>query len=513
VRPAAALAVALAPVGSPRAHEPAIGLPTMEITAAPGLLIGEATAASEGTVTQREIDSRPSLRPADVLELVPGMIVTQHSGAGKANQYFLRGFNLDHGTDFLTRVNGMPVNMPTHAHGQGYTDLNFLVPELVQRLDYHKGPYYAEVGDFASVGFVDMEYFRVLPRNLVQVEVGNYDYWRALGAASPRVGNGNVLVAGEVVGDNGPWDVPQDYRKLNGVLSYAQGNAANGWQVAAMGYRAKWTSTDQVPQRALDQGLIGRFGSLDPTNGGESWRYSLSARWARTDANRATLANAWFIGYSLDLYSNFTYFLDNPDKGDPVRAARPSSGRWSRPRAEVVRRLGQRALREYRRLRHPLRPHRPGRALPDERARAPRHGAPGQRQRVERRALGAERHALDAVAADRCRPAWRALRLRSVEQPASELGHRKRAEAAAKILARPRAVGTHGVVRKLRAGLPFERRARHDDADQPRSARSGIPRAGDPGHAARRNRGLRVGPPVGAVRRFPDNAGAVAAGP
>jgi len=288
----------------------------MEITAAPGLLIGEATAASEGTVTQREIEARPSLRPADVLELVPGMIVTQHSGAGKANQYFLRGFNLDHGTDFLTRVMGMPVNMPTHAHGQGYTDLNFLIPELVQRLDYHKGPYYAEVGDFASVGFVDMEYFRVLPRNFALLEVGNYNYWRTLGAATPRIGNGNLLVAGEVVGDNGPWDVPQDYRKLNGVLSYSQGTLANGWSLTAMGYRAKWTSTDQIPKRALDQGLIGRFGSLDPTDGGETWRYSFSGRWAKSDANAATLANAWFIGYSLDLYSNFTYFLDNPVKGD-----------------------------------------------------------------------------------------------------------------------------------------------------------------------------------------------------
>ncbi|MCU0896798.1 MAG: Plug domain-containing protein, partial [Burkholderiales bacterium] len=156
-------------VGAARAHEPTV-LPEVEVTAAPGLLLEEAAAASEGTVTQREIVSRPSIRPADVLELVPGVIVTQHSGAGKANQYFLRGFNLDHGTDFSARVAGMPVNMPTHAHGQGYLDLNFMIPELVRRMDYRKGPYYADVGDFSSAGSVFIDYFRVMPQNFAQLE-------------------------------------------------------------------------------------------------------------------------------------------------------------------------------------------------------------------------------------------------------------------------------------------------------------------------------------------------------
>jgi outer membrane cobalamin receptor len=293
-----------------------IQAPAVDVTAAPADLFGEATAASEGAVGQREIESRPSLRPADVLELVPGVIVTQHSGAGKANQYFLRGFNLDHGTDFLTRVMGMQVNFPTHAHGQGYMDLNFLIPELVQRLDYRKGPYYADVGDFSSAGSADIEYFRRLPQNFALGEIGSYGYGRALVAASPQLGPGNLLVAGEWLTDDGPWDVPQNFRKLNGVASYSVGTAADGWQVTGMAYSGRWTATDQVPLRALESGLIGRFGSLDASDGGTSERYSLSGRWARTGENEATRAGAYFIDYKLDLWSNFTFFLNDQVNGD-----------------------------------------------------------------------------------------------------------------------------------------------------------------------------------------------------
>jgi outer membrane receptor protein involved in Fe transport len=313
---AAAMALAAsATTGTARAHEPTV-LPEVEVTAAPGLLLEEASAASEGTVTQREIVSRPSIRPADVLELVPGVIVTQHSGAGKANQYFLRGFNLDHGTDFSARVAGMPVNMPSHAHGQGYLDLNFMIPELVRRMDYRKGPYYADVGDFSSAGSVFIDYFRVMPQNFAQLEYGSYGYRRALAAASPQLGPGNLLLAGELFHDDGPWEVPQDYRKLNGVASYSVGNVSNGWSITAMGYSGKWTATDQVPLRALQSGLVGRFGTLDASDGGRTSRYSLSGQWTRSDATSATSANAYFIDYSLDLWSNFTYFLNDPVNGD-----------------------------------------------------------------------------------------------------------------------------------------------------------------------------------------------------
>jgi outer membrane receptor protein involved in Fe transport len=305
----------VAAVGTAHAHEPTV-LPEVEVTAAPGLLLEEAAAASEGTVTQREIVSRPSIRPADILELVPGMIVTQHSGAGKANQYFLRGFNLDHGTDFSARVAGMPVNMPTHAHGQGYLDLNFMIPELVRRMDYRKGPYYADVGDFSSAGSVFIDYYRVMPQGFAQLEAGNYGYRRALAAASPQLGPGNLLVAGELFYDDGPWEVPQDYRKLNGVVSYSSGNLSNGWSVTAMGYQGKWNATDQVPLRAIQSGQVGRFGTLDASDGGNTHRYSLSGQWTRSDASSATSANAYFIDYQLDLWSNFTYFLNDPVNGD-----------------------------------------------------------------------------------------------------------------------------------------------------------------------------------------------------
>jgi len=293
-----------------------IQAPAVDVTAAPAELLGDATAASEGTVGQREIESRPSLRPADVLELVPGVIVTQHSGAGKANQYFLRGFNLDHGTDFLTRVMGMQVNFPTHAHGQGYMDLNFMIPELVQRLDYRKGPYYAEVGDFSSAGSSDIEYYRRLPQGFALGEVGSYSYGRALVAASPQLGPGHLLLAGEWVTDDGPWEVAQNFRKLNGVASYSVGTAAEGWQVTGMAYSAKWNSTDQVARRALEGGAIGRFGTLDASDGGTSQRYSVSGRWGRTGENEATRAGAYFIDYKLDLWSNFTYYLNDPVNGD-----------------------------------------------------------------------------------------------------------------------------------------------------------------------------------------------------
>src|SRR5436305_3118207 len=157
--------------------------------------IGTTDAASAGTVTSKLIESRPTLRPAEVLEFVPGVIVTQHSGDGKANQYFLRGFNLDHGTDFATFVDGMPVNMPTHAHGHGYSDLNWLIPELVDRIAYRKGPYYAEEGHFSSAGSARIGLFDAVPRGIASVTLGEHQYERALIANSHPLGDGEFLYA------------------------------------------------------------------------------------------------------------------------------------------------------------------------------------------------------------------------------------------------------------------------------------------------------------------------------
>jgi hypothetical protein len=249
------------------------------------------------------------------------MVVTQHSGDGKANQYFLRGYNLDHGTDFATWVAGMPVNMPTHAHGQGYTDLNFLIPELIQRVVYAKGPYFAEDGDFSSVGTARISYAEQLREDSATLTAGSFDFQRAVVTGSPALGPGHLVYGVEYQHNDGSWDLPANYRKANAVLRYASGTADNGFNVTAMGYSAKWDSTDQIPQRAVDAGAIGRYGYVDPTDGGKAQRFSLSGEWrAATDTTTTTFA-AYAIRSRLNLFSNFTYFLDDPDRGDQFEQA------------------------------------------------------------------------------------------------------------------------------------------------------------------------------------------------
>jgi hypothetical protein len=278
--------------------------------------IGVAQAASAGSVTQEEIRDRPLLRPGEILEAVPGLMVSQHSGLGKANQYYLRGFNLDHGTDFLTLVDGMPINLPTHAHGHGYTDLNFLIPELVERIDYRKGPYYANSGDFASAGSARIDLLDELEESLVSVTSGTFNYLRALAAGSSRLRAGNLLYAVESEGYDGPWDEPQDSFKLNGVLKYSTGNSANRFKLTALGYNADWNSTDQIPLRAIRDDSISRFGAVDPTDGGNTSRYSLIANWSSESDGDLIRANLYGYRYTLDLFSNFTYFLSDPVSGD-----------------------------------------------------------------------------------------------------------------------------------------------------------------------------------------------------
>jgi outer membrane receptor protein involved in Fe transport len=286
-----------------------------------GNLVGIAQSASQGAITARQLDARPILRAGEVLETVPGVVISQHSGEGKANQYYLRGFNLDHGTDFSTTVAGMPVNLPTHAHGQGYSDLNFLIPELVSGVQYSKGPYFADQGDFATAGSVNINYASVLDKPLARVGGGGEGFGRAVVAASPNAGTGHLLAAFETEHNDGPWDNPDHYRKVNGVLRYSRGDAVNGLSVTAMGYRAKWNSTDQVPQRAIDEGIIDRFGAIDPTDGGDTYRYSGTVEWQRSRNNATTKIVAYGIGYDLNLFSNFTLFLDDPVHGDQFHQA------------------------------------------------------------------------------------------------------------------------------------------------------------------------------------------------
>ncbi|HKS24991.1 MAG TPA: TonB-dependent receptor [Thermoanaerobaculia bacterium] len=284
-------------------------------------LIGIADAATEGVIPAKEIDRRPFQRAGEILETVPGVVVSQHSGEGKANQYYLRGFNLDHGTDIAVTAVGVPVNMPTHAHGQGYADANFLIPELISGVQYKKGPYYADEGDFASAGAVNINYASLLEKPIALVQGGTSAFGRALFAASSQVGEGFLLYAIEAGTNNGPWVHPDDFRKLNGVLRYTRGDQRGGFSVTAMGYDATWRSTDQIPTRAVSDGMISRFGSLDPTDGGKTSRYSLESEWQRSSAGSLTQVAAYALQYRLDLFSDFTYFLDDPVHGDQFEQA------------------------------------------------------------------------------------------------------------------------------------------------------------------------------------------------
>ena len=272
--------------------------------------------ASAGILTGAQVNNRPVTRPGEVLEAVPGLIVTQHSGEGKANQFFLRGFNLDHGTDIALFLDGMPLNMRTHAHGQGYADINFLIPELVGAVEFHKGPYFVRDGDFASAGSVRIDYLDSVPKNLALTSIGSFGYKRALSIASVPLAEGNLLVAADAQVYDGPWVVPDALRKISTVARYSQGTALDGFSVTGMAYAGKWTATNQIPERAVSQGLISRYGTINPTDGGDTSRFSLSGRFSATDDTGVTRASAYVIRSQLNLFNDFTYFLNDPANGD-----------------------------------------------------------------------------------------------------------------------------------------------------------------------------------------------------
>ena len=272
--------------------------------------------ASQTAFTGQELYARPVTRPGEILEAVPGLIVTQHSGEGKANQYFLRGYNLDHGTDMAIWVDDVPVNMRTHAHGQGYADLNWLMPETVNSLEVRKGPYYADEGDFSSAGNLHIGLIDSVPKAIAELTAGSFGYQRFFGMDSAKVGDGNLLFAGEVGQYDGPWVNPDGMRKVNGLVRYAQGTALDGFSVTGMAYSNKWSSTDQVPLRAIATDQIGLYGEQDPTDGGNTDRFALSGRLAGTDDAGSWKANAYVVKSTLDLFNNFTYYLTNPTLGD-----------------------------------------------------------------------------------------------------------------------------------------------------------------------------------------------------
>lgn len=291
-----------------------------DVTVSDSAQTGSGVSASMGTVVAEQIEQRPISRAGEILETVPGLIVTQHSGEGKANQYFLRGFNLDHGTDMATFIDGMPVNNRTHAHGQGYTDINFIIPEMIESLDYSKGPYYAQEGDFANAGAVRMHTKSEMKESLVKLGFGQFGYQRLLlaGGTHDLFSAGDRFVAAfDATRYDGPWDVSQDQEKYSAMAKYSFGDAVNGGNINFMGFDNTWIATDQIPQRYIDDGGD-RYDSLDDSSGGKTHRYSLSYEGWHDIAGKSLKSNVYVIDYGLDLFSNYTYFTD-PINGDQIR--------------------------------------------------------------------------------------------------------------------------------------------------------------------------------------------------
>jgi outer membrane receptor protein involved in Fe transport len=275
-------------------------------------LLGSADSASQGVVGYDDFSTRPLSRVAELVEVIPGMIATQHSGPGKANQYFLRGINLDHGSDFSNSFDGMPINFRTHGHAQGYLDLNFIIPEIIERVDYRKGPYYADAGDFSLAGSNAFKTYDELEDSFSELILGNDEELRFVTAGSFGFADGTLLYAFEHEQTNGPFVLDQDVRKVNGLVKYTGSIGGVRSQITAMAYDSEWISTNQVPQRAVDSGLIGRFGFIDPDLGGESHRYSITGTFDFTDWQLNTYASRYYMS----LINNPTYFLNDPINGD-----------------------------------------------------------------------------------------------------------------------------------------------------------------------------------------------------
>ncbi len=286
-------------------------LPAVEVDSSRYSLLGIADAASEGAAGPAQITGRIAARTGELLEVMPGLIVSQHSGEGKANQYFLRGMNLDHGTDLKLTLDGMPLNQRSHAHGQGWADLNPLIPELISSIHYRKGPYYVADGDFANAGSAAIYYGEQSGRGTASIGLGQNGWYRTLLTDAPAFHDGRLLYALELSHYDGPWANPDNYRKLNGLLRYTQGSQANGLTLTAMAYSGNWNSTDQIPWNQYRQGLISRWGTLDASSGASASRYSLSGEWRQADATGTLVAQAYVIRNALDLYSNFEYGADS----------------------------------------------------------------------------------------------------------------------------------------------------------------------------------------------------------
>jgi outer membrane receptor protein involved in Fe transport len=278
------------------------------------------TAASSSTIRERDFKLRPHPRPVDILQVVPGLYTNQHAGGGKANQYFLRGFDADHGTDVALFVDGVPVNMVSHGHGQGYADLNWVIPELIERVEVSKGTYFAQLGDFATAGAVNLVTHRGFEHSEVTLGGGSFDTWRGLFIAAPQAEGWEPVVAGQVYGTNGPFQSPEKLQRFSLFAKVTRKvSEDSSVSVALTSYGSGWNASGQVPLRAVNAGQLDRFGTIDPTEGGNSQRHSLYATW-RTLTERGGEVNVllYAVQYRLNLFSNFTFFSRDPVNGDMI---------------------------------------------------------------------------------------------------------------------------------------------------------------------------------------------------
>jgi outer membrane receptor protein involved in Fe transport len=305
----------------PRA-EAAAGATTVAevvVTASRLDLLGRAMSASQGSVTRKEVELRPIFRIGQLYETVPGLVVTIHSGEGKANQYLMRGFNLDHGTDFASFVDSMPVNRPTNAHGQGYSDQNFLIPQIVGGVDYTKGPYYAALGDFGAVGSARVRLADDLPGQ-VSLSAGTLGEVEAFAGGTRRIdADSRLWGAIDATHVDGPWDPAGDFNKINAAARYSRGDDAHGFSLTGMVYQSKGRLETDQSVTAIADGLIRRYGSLDPTDASRSGRYSLSAHYGAGGAGWAFSADAYAIRSTMTLINDFTHYLFDPVEGDQER--------------------------------------------------------------------------------------------------------------------------------------------------------------------------------------------------
>jgi outer membrane receptor protein involved in Fe transport len=296
------------------AAEPADAVSAVVVFGRAEKRIGTAASASEGAVAGADLSVRPILRTAELIEAVPGMIATQHSGSGKANQYFLRGFNLDHGTDFGLYVDDMPLNFRTHGHGQGYLDVNGLIPELIKRIDYRKGPYRADTGDFTLVGTGQVTTVDRFEAPFVAVEAGSYNWRRLAAGGSVEVGGGDLLLAGETKTYDGPWALPEKFRPVSLFGKFSKDTPIGKLRVSLSSYRATWNPTEQIPERAIGALVPDAYGVLDTSLHGRTNRQILTVRLDGPEWR----ATAYAQRYDWAMISNFTFFLDDPVNGDEL---------------------------------------------------------------------------------------------------------------------------------------------------------------------------------------------------